>query len=92
MAKTASKGRVRLIALLFDVKTRRFLGKGGKWVPAAEIEADPPQSPEDVFPKKTTEGDEIDKGPDPGPTYPCIDGEIWVCSGGSCRNLHIPCE
>lgn len=89
--EATSRRQSRYISLLFDPSTRRFLGKGGKWVSAAELERDPPGKAEDIMPERRDEKDTRTQSGDPGPTYPCIDGEIWVCSGGSCRNLHIPC-
>jgi len=69
--------------ILFDVHARMFLGKGGRWVTAAQFAADPPHKPEEVTPTPPP-GTAPETDPDPGPTYKCIGGFLYCCNGLVC--------
>ena len=74
--------------VLFDTRTRMFLGREGKWVSAAEFERDPPRSAEDVVPPEREDDPEPPiHDPDPGPTYKCINGQLYVCNGLVCARV-----
>jgi hypothetical protein len=76
------------IVVLYDLKSRKFLGKGGRWVSCEEFQKDPPETPEDVEPTQQTDST---TDTDIGPEYRCIDGVLHVCSGGRCSSLNRPC-
>ena len=86
--------RTAFLNVLFDTKTRMFLGKEGKWVTCTEFERNPPGSAEDLVPPQKDEPPVHD--PDPGPTYKCINGQLYVCTGLICARVTqggqpVPC-
>lgn len=81
--------------ICFDTSTNTVLGRGGRWVTFAEFAKDPPQIPEDLVPPPVAGNEPIDD-PDPGPTYKCINHQLYVCSGLSCTKVlrngsPVPC-
>jgi hypothetical protein len=78
--------RTAFLNVLFDTRTGMFLGREGKWVSAAEFARDPPRSAEDLVPPHLDDEPPV-HDPDPGPTYKCINGQLYVCSGLVCARV-----
>jgi hypothetical protein len=79
------------ITVLYSLKTRQFLGKGGKWMSCDEFQKNPPQKPDDIVPVDPDPGTQTSTGPDPGPRYVCIEGTLHICYGNRCTDLGEAC-
>jgi hypothetical protein len=77
-----------MIAVLYDTRTRKLLGRKGHWMSAEEFEKHPPEKPEDMIPESAAPPE---PDPDPGPTYKCINHQLYVCSGTTCFRLGVSC-
>ena len=66
-----------VITVLFNTKTKTFLGRGGKWVAPEEFARDPPEGSKEVSkePDKPTGGGKRD----PGGFFECVDGTLFWC-------------
>jgi hypothetical protein len=78
-----------VISVLYNTRTRKFLGKRGKWVSGPEFEKDPPQEQTEVM--TPAESGHVDD-PDPGITIKCIDGVLHYCIGTVCAQIPGPIE
>ena len=77
-----------MIAVLFDPRTGKLLGRGGRWVSVTEFDSNRPEKFEDLIP--------IDESSamissDPSPTYKCINHVVHLCIGLRCYPLGTPC-
>ena len=76
----------KFIAVLYDPREKRLL-RGGRWVSFDEFARNPPQRLEDIA---SPQGDNVEVVHDPSGSYPCIDGVLYFCFGGSCRQVPDP--
>ena len=72
--------------VLFDVRAKMFVGRGGRWMTAAEFVQNPPHKPEDLVPPPPP-GGTAETDPDPGPIYKCIGGFLYCCNGLTCTKV-----
>jgi hypothetical protein len=84
---TKRKRETVVISVLYNTKTKKFLGRRGKWVSCPEFEKDPPQEQTDVI--TPDESQHVDD-PDPSIIQKCIGGVLHYCIGNVCAPVPGP--
>jgi hypothetical protein len=87
--KEAATTSTALVNVVFDPKTKMFLGTGGRWMTATQFVENAPRNPEDLVPKPTP-GNPAVQNTDPGPTYRCLNGFLHSCTDSVCVKVIQP--
>ena len=82
-----------LIAVLYDTRTKRLLGRDGKFVSVEEFLRYPPERQADLVPREGTPSvdDPKDVEGDPGPVRKCINGKEHWCYLNQCYATGANC-